>query len=136
MADAQLVLLVVTRKPIPPGQLVLYKVLYDAGDGWVGQKELAQQTHSGSVAALNGVLRALANRVDQTSAEFKREKHGFALMIEKIAHEGEWYYRITPELRQVIDSTPHLKDTMALSIADIHAKHSKMKDWLIVDAGG
>ncbi|MFN8376842.1 MAG: hypothetical protein U0694_28715 [Anaerolineae bacterium] len=136
MADVNTIMYVVTRNPIPPGQLTIYKVLFDAGDDWISQQELAADATRGNVVALNGALRGLANRVHQTSTELKQANQGYELMIEKVERDGQWFYRMTPALRSVIECLPQLHEAMTLSVEDIRKKFEKMSSWLVIDSAG
>jgi hypothetical protein len=133
--DAQLIMYAVTRKSIPPGQLVIYKALWDA-QGWLSQQELADKSHSGNVSSLMGAMRALANRVNQSSEELKQANQGFEVMIEKENRDDTWYYRMTTEMRQVIRSLDELEEVMTLSVDEIREKFANMKDWFVISGAG
>ena len=124
--------LIVTRTPIPPGQITLYKALNEAGYRWVSKSELATTMRWGDDKSLDGVLGALGNRANQT--EGTATEPGIDLLIEKKIINDELHYRILPEFRTVIKSLPKLRDAMKLSVDEIHAKyHDESKSGFAAD---
>ena len=123
---------IVTRKSIPPGQITLYKVLYEVGDQSVSNSILADQMRWGDTVSLRGVLGALGNRVNQTEG-LTTQRSVFDLMIERGERNGELYYRIRPDLRTIINSLPALRQAMALSVEEIHAKFNSEANWLTIN---
>jgi hypothetical protein len=127
-------LLVLTRKPIPPSQIVLYKTLYQAykvGKGWVAKTKLASEMRTDQVS-LTGILGALGNRVNQTEG-LKTKKPGIDLLIKKDLVNGELCYRMRPELRIAIDNLPDLRETLNQSVDWIYKKHKDGKGWLLIN---
>jgi len=123
---------IVTRKSIPPGQITLYKALYEAGYNRVSKTQLADKIRWSDDESLIGVLGALGNRVVQTEG-LSSDASVFDLMIERGERNGELYYRMLPDLRTVINSLPTLREAMALSVEEIHAKFNGEANWLVID---
>lgn len=123
---------IVTRKSIPPGQITLYKALYEAGYNRVSKTELADKIRWSDDESLTGVLGALGNRVSLTEG-LTIQGSVFDLMIERGEHNGALYYRMLPNLRTIINSLPALREAMALSVEEIHAKFNGEANWLIIN---
>ncbi len=91
---------VLNRMPIPPGQLDLYRVLYGAGDRTLTGGELAANMGR-PIDKLNGVLGALGRRVNETPGA--KGKEGICALLEVHNADGNWHYRMRPELRQALE---------------------------------
>ena len=131
------ILLVLTRKPIPPSQIILYKALYEAykadktGIGWVTKTRLASKIRVDD-KALSGILGALGNRVNHTT-ELGAQKPGIDLLVERDLANGELRYRMRPELRIIIEILPDLRKTLNWSVDWIYEKCGQEEGWLSVD---
>lgn len=121
--------LVVTRKPTPPGQITLYKALYEADNAWVSKTELANQIRWNDSQSLTGIIGAIGNRVNQTKGLATQAPSGSALLLEKYEDRSELHYRMRLELRAVIDTLPKLKVDIGLSVAEIHTKYKDSRNW-------
>jgi len=133
------ILLVLTRKPIPPSQIILYKALYEAykadkiGIGWMTKAKLASRIRVDDKVSFSGVLGALGNRVNHTT-ELRAQKPGIDLLVERDLAIGELRYRMRPELRIIIESLPDLRETLNRSVDWIYEKCGQEESWLSVDA--
>lgn len=123
------ILRVITRKSISPGQITLYKALYEAGKPGLSKSELAAKIREKDEVSLTGVLGALGNRVNQTDG-LKTQEKGLALLIKKEKVHGELHYRMRSELRKAIESLPQLREAINLTAGKIYAKYRNKKDWL------
>ncbi len=123
------ILRVITRKSVSPGQITLYKALYEAGDQGLSKSELAAKVREKDEVSLTGVLGALGNRVNQTDG-LKTQTKGVALLIEKDKVKGELHYRMRSELRKAIEALPQLREAINLTVGKIYAKYRNKKDWL------
>jgi hypothetical protein len=89
-----------TRRPIPEGQRVLYKALFEAGDEGLSRCDLARATNR-SKHGLAGVLGALGHRINGT--EGLEGKGGIEAVIDvSMSDEGDWHYRMRPVLREAL----------------------------------
>jgi len=99
---------VITRKPVPPGQLTLYKALYESPEG-LSKAELAKRIRSFSkhpTMSLGGVLGALSRRVKGTQS---LDKFDFKFLIKRDRRKhGDNVYQMRSEVRKVIESHPKL----------------------------
>jgi hypothetical protein len=123
-----LIRLVITRRRVPPGQITLYKVLYENPDG-LSRAQLAAAIRNGDEKSLGGVLFALANRVNSTPG-LGTMRPGLPLLIERDESRDGIYYRLRQETRAVIDCLPKLLDEMKKPVSDIRQTAKDEKSWL------
>lgn len=121
---------IITRRPIPPGQITLYKALYEAQDSWMSTRELADAIRWSDNVSLRGVLGALGLRANQT--EGTGGLLGLDVLIETQESDGELRYRMRPELRKAIDRLPPLRAAINLSVESIYACYQHEADWLVI----
>jgi hypothetical protein len=133
--EPQLIKHAITRIPIPPGQLSLYKALYEAGEKGLNTSELANRMRWGDKKGLTGVLGALGNRINNTTKALKTSKPGIGLFF-KISKAGkEWHYAMCSELREIINDLPELRNIFTLTVDEIHEKYdSSRKRWLVIES--
>lgn len=95
---------VLTRLPIPNGQMQLYRALYDA-DGWLSYGDLGKKM--GRQEGLKGILRALQVRIKHTPGADEHDKLGrkgyLTLLFDIEIIGGKRSYRMTPELRRKLE---------------------------------
>lgn len=97
---------VLMRLPIPPGQLTLFKALYEAGDRGLMRGELAEQMRWGDNQSLKGVLGALGRRINGTKGlDEDRPGITFFLVVER--RPGGSHYTMSPRLRRGTTPFPH-----------------------------
>jgi hypothetical protein len=121
---------VLTRKPMPRGQITLLKALHEAGNEGLSKSKLAKKIRGGDEVGLTGVIGALGKRVNRTW-QYEILKPGVDLLIEKKICDGELQYRMRPELREAIDGLPDLLKAFSLSISKILAQYYKgEQNWL------
>jgi hypothetical protein len=112
-----------TRIPMPPGQVCLYKVLYEARTS-LTLKQVAEAMRESNEESLKQVLSALATRIDG---------HGRAswdVVINKIIRVmsggGTIELRIRPELRDAIESCPELREIIIkMTVDEIYARYGR-----------
>ncbi len=123
---------ILTRKPIPPGQLALFHALYFA-DHALTRQELADAMRWGDSKSLGGVLGALGNRIGQTDKVVVEDDALYHLFIDVQETDGTQYFRMQPELRKAIDALPKLHDILhSMTIKEIYERwreHGSESDW-------
>lgn len=119
---------IIARIKIPPGQITLYKVLYEQPDG-LSKKELATVIRDDNEESLRGVLGALGRRVNETQA-FSGAKPGIDLLLERHRARGELFYRMRPKTRAAIDGIPELRRAIDLPVAEIRSRFRGQSNWL------
>jgi uncharacterized protein with ParB-like and HNH nuclease domain/predicted transport protein len=97
-----------TRIPVPAGQRDLYRLLYDAGDGWVALGDLAvalgRTRHE-----FAGIIGALGHRISGTPG-LGRDRFGnkrglsAVLDVEMPSGGSDWIYRMKPILREALEA--------------------------------
>ncbi|MGB8645638.1 MAG: hypothetical protein WCF84_10400 [Anaerolineae bacterium] len=107
-----------TRAPIPRGQLSLYKALYDAGDKGFSRRGLADLIREGEKEGVDGVLGALGNRILQTG-RFKQDGAWIENLFYITRDEDGLCYVMRPELRKAIEELSVLRVVLKLSMQDI-----------------
>jgi hypothetical protein len=124
---------VLTRKPIPRGQLCLFKALYEAGSRGLSKEDLAERMRWGNEKSLTGVIGALGKRVNGTW-DFEIAKPGAELLVVSFngKRNGTVFYRIRPELREAIKALPELSTALNLDYKDIHKWFADKKNALSV----
>ena len=125
-----LILSVITRIPVPPGQITLFKAPYENSDG-LSKAQLADTIRDGNEKSLTGVLAALTNRVNGTPG-LDTTRPGLQFLIERDASRDGVYYRMRPETRAVIDRLPRLRDAMAKPVSEIRTIFEDEKSWLVL----
>ena len=121
---------VITRIPIPPGQITLFKALYENPDG-LSRTQLAETIRDGDEKSLTGILAALTNRVNGTPG-LEAIRPGLQFLIERDASRGGVYYSLRQETRIAIEGLPKLRETMAMPVIEIRAAFKDEKTWLIL----
>src|SRR5262245_46712239 len=101
---SELIVTVLTRIPLPPGPITLFKAL-DEARAPLSRAELAALIRDGDSKSLTGVFSALTNRVNGTPG-LGGEKPGYQLLIEKNETRDGVFYSIRPELRDAISRLP------------------------------
>jgi hypothetical protein len=109
---------VLTRSFIPYGQMTLYYALYRAGDEGLFKTELAEEIRDGDIQSLTGILGALGNRINN-SEPFEAENPGTKAFFEREWRNGQWHYRMRPELREAIEDLPGLHEVVTWSLDEI-----------------
>lgn len=130
-SDVEKIRFIIARKSIPPGQITLYKALYEAGEQGLLKAELAKIIRDGDEDSLAGLLGGLGTRVNMTEGYKKGPGIGMLLEYERI--NGEWRYWMRPELRAAIDSLPRLQAELKLSVEEIYEKYQDERQWLRLD---
>lgn len=118
LSDVEAIQHVITREFIPYGQMTLYHALYKAGERGLTKAELAEQIREGNRRSLTGVFGALGHRING-SEPFKEQKPGTALFFERTRQDGDWHYRMRPELREAIEDLPGLYEAVSWSLDEI-----------------
>jgi hypothetical protein len=111
-ADArELALRVLTRRFIHRGQVLLYKVLYEAGETGVPYDELPERMGI-RTDQISGVMGALGNRINRTEG-LKDQSPGTAFLLRWDVVDGVGTYFMRPELKDAIESLPKLREVLA-----------------------
>jgi hypothetical protein len=121
----------VTRIPIPPGQITLFKVLFEHPDG-LSKREIADLIRDGDEKSLTGVFAALTNRVNGTPG-LETTKPGLELLIERDRSSGGSHYRMRPETREVIEGLKPLREAMSRPVEEIRTAFEDERSWLMVE---
>lgn len=122
---------VLAHGPLMPGQMTLLKALYEARDEGLSRSKLTQRiltwqgaddtADRGQSSSLRGVLGGLGSRINRAMEDTATP--GTALFLESWKAGGETYYRMRPELRNVIESLPKLRAALSLSPDDIQRQY-------------
>jgi hypothetical protein len=132
--NPQIIKQAITRIPISPGQLSLYKVLYEAGKNALSTSKLAKRMRWGDKKGLTGVLGALGHRINNTTEALKQAKPGIELFFNVSKYGDEWRYSMRPELRAAIDDLPELRSVFTLTVDEIYKKYDRgRKHWLVIE---
>lgn len=130
MLDRSTINRIITRRPIPPGQITIYRALYNAGEAGLWDSELRKEIRGGENARrLPGILGALGNRIKHSLPD-EQGKEGIYNLIDCTEREGRWHYRLLPETRQALEEIPELKALFDLSVEEIHRRYDER--WLKV----
>lgn len=90
-----------TRLPIPNGQLQLYKALHTAGNTGLTNIELGRIMELTRLQ-IAGVLGALGNRINGT--EGLQNKGGVSIVFEiSRLNNGDWHYKLRPIMRRILE---------------------------------
>lgn len=90
----------ISRRGVSKGQLHLYRILFEAGDSGISWAELVSKM-SRTRAQMAGVLGALGMRINRT--EGLDDGQGISHILDLWEDNGEWFYRMKPELREAIE---------------------------------
>jgi hypothetical protein len=93
---------VLRRMDIPPGQLDLYRALYQAGEAGLTRDELAQAMGR-TPDKIDGVLGALGRRINGTPRPDMSKTPGITAFLGVQAASGTWRYWLLPTLRRVLE---------------------------------
>jgi hypothetical protein len=104
------------RTDMPRGQVTLLKYLYDNGN-FVTTNQLAEGIRSGNTHSCISILGPLSNRVNETNQITGNP--GYKALIETKRRDGETYYRLRNEARQVIEDTPVLMEKLGVTMTKI-----------------
>lgn len=99
---------ILERKPIPPGQLTLFKVLYHA-DQPLTLNSIAFMMRHGHLDELKGVLGALTNRIAWTEGVEDLPNPAYLAFFGVETVNGIEHYTMRPELRKAIDEISELR---------------------------
>jgi hypothetical protein len=119
--------LIVARGFIPRGQLVLFKVLYEAGEQGVSLSKLPEKMRV-DPEQIRGILGALGRRVNYTKG-LRTQKPGIGMLLEWRRSAVDWYYYMRPELKAAIEALPRLHEAITgCSVAEIDKKYKEVWD--------
>ena len=90
----------ISRRGVSQGQLQLYRILFEAGDSGISWAELVSKM-ARTRAQMAGVLGALGMRINRT--EGLDDGQGISHILDLWEDNGEWFYRMKPELREAIE---------------------------------
>jgi endonuclease/exonuclease/phosphatase family metal-dependent hydrolase len=121
------VLHVLTRMPIPPGQVALFKALRDAEPEGLTQDELAERMRWGDPRSLRGVLGALGKRVNETPG-FEDSRPGIRFLVHRDEVAGT--YRALPLLLRAIEALPRLEEALQQEYEDADVARRDPPSWL------
>ncbi len=128
--EAELARRAVVRRFIPRGQMLLYKVLYEAEPDGVFYDELHEKMGVTRTQLL-GVLGALGRRINLTDG-LKNSQPGTAFLLKWSSIEGSGRYAMQPRLIEVLEEIPALHDILRTwSVQEIDARFRTVweKDW-------
>jgi 5-methylcytosine-specific restriction protein B len=110
---------IIARTSIYPGQISLYKALYDSGDIALSANELIQKLGRRDWKDLHGVLRSLGNRIRYTKS-VPDNNLDLNLLFEITGEGNQKYYKLKPETHQALEELPELISLMSLPLDEIH----------------
>jgi hypothetical protein len=99
---------VLKRKPISPGQLALFKVLYHANQP-LTLNSIAYMMRGGHLDELIGVLGALTNRIMLTEGVEDLPDPAYLALFDVEIVNGLEHFTMRPELREAIEKLPPLR---------------------------
>ena len=112
---------IITHTNIPPGQLNLYKLLYEHDPQGLTLAQLADAMRDGDTRGMQSVLNAFSRRIAETEGipNIGTPKYQVFFFMEG---EGEnTRYRLFPEAKQAIESIPELMDAItAHTVTEIY----------------
>ena len=108
-----------TYKAIPPGQLRLYKALFDAGPAGLSFEQLTRSSDC-TAGETRSTLGALGNRV--TEALGRTSDRPSQLLIER-GRTGS--YTLSPTLQKFIANTPSLQEALQNSSMEMFYLHTR-----------
>lgn len=114
---------VLTRIPIPRGQLMLYKALYEAGRRGLTTTELADRILRKNRDELAGILGALGHRINGTDGI--ESECGIELLFDVDKSNGETHYHMRPVLRHEIDEHELLKKELGCSMGTLFEEYAE-----------
>ena len=130
----QIITRIMTRIPIPPGQISLYKILYEVGSHSLRTSDLASRMHRRDKRELSGVLGALGNRINHTTEELQQARPGIEFLFNVSKYGDECRYALRLEVRDVIDHLPELRRVLRLTVEEIYKTYDRgRKYWLVVE---
>jgi uncharacterized protein YdeI (YjbR/CyaY-like superfamily) len=123
--NTQKIIEMLTRIPVPPGQLALYKALYFA-DQPLTVNSLSYMMRRGDAESAQNVMNALANRISGTEGvDLTPDTPHFLEAFERHEVAGKWRYTMRSELRDAIDSLPKLRDVLeTMTFEEIYQTYS------------
>jgi len=132
MLDIQKIKHIITRLPIPPGQITIFRALYRVGEKGLWDTELRKEIrHGDNARRLPGILGALGNRI-KNSLPANSEKEGIYNLMNCVKTDGRWHYQLLPETRQALEEIPELTALFDLSVEKIHQRYDQQ--WLKIGA--
>ncbi len=99
---------ILKRKPISPGQLALFKVLYYANQP-LTLNSMAYMMRSGHFDELTGLLGALTNRIMLTEGVEDLPNPAYLVLFDVEIVNGVEYFTMRPEFRKAIEKLPPLR---------------------------
>jgi hypothetical protein len=112
---------VLTHTSIPPGQINLFKLLYENDPRGLTLKELADRMRDGDLRGMQGVLNGLARRISETKSipEVATPKYQVFFFIE--GEGAETRFHLFPEAKQAIERLPELLSVIRQnSVQDVY----------------
>ena len=98
----------ISRRGVSQGQLKLYRILFEAGDNGISWTQLVSKMAK-TRKQMAGVLGALGMRINKT--EGLDDGQGISHILDLWEDNGEWFYRMKPELREAIEREGILTNT-------------------------
>jgi hypothetical protein len=133
--NPQIITHIMTRIPIPPGQILLYKALYEVDSYGLRTSGLASRMHRRNKKELRGILGALGNRINHTTEALKQSKPGIEFLFNVSKYGDECRYSLRPEVREVIDHLAELHRVLQFTVEEIYKRYDRgRKYWLVVEA--
>jgi hypothetical protein len=112
-----------TRIPMPPGQINLYKVLYQANVP-LSLEQIADQMREGDTQSLNTLLLALSKRIDDGAGQKRDENLSEIFEFSAVAFGKKLNMR--QELRDAINRCPQLLEIIkSLSVQEIYEQYGR-----------
>ena len=93
-----------TRIPVPRGQVQLYQALLSAGSKGATTQELVSAMGRRDEKDLTGVLGALGNRINRTPGYGATQRPGILMILQIEEAEGGWLYRLKPVMREALEA--------------------------------
>ncbi|WP_419940329.1 hypothetical protein [Candidatus Palauibacter sp.] len=93
-----------TRIPVPRGQIQLYQALLSAGSKGATTQELVSAMGRRDEKDLTGVLGALGHRVNGTPGYGATRKPGILMILQIDEAEEGWLYRLKPVMREALEA--------------------------------
>jgi len=113
---------VISRIPLSPAQIALFKALYETNNHWISIYELAYRIKV-EEESMGGILGALGNRINQTEG-IAPPLDGIGLLMIWETYHGELHYKLLPELEAVINNNPALHDAIKQSVEEIYDNYA------------
>ena len=95
---------ILTRRPVPNGQIQLYQALWAAGSKGASTAELVSTMGRRDAKDFTGVLSALGKRINHTPGYGETQKPGIEMILRISEADKGWRYHLKPVMREALEA--------------------------------